>query len=47
MIRRAIEQGSREVMMTLSLNLATKLYRFMPDLVDRMIVRACERFYAA
>lgn len=46
-IRRAIEQGRREVVMTLPLNLATKLYRFMPDLVDRAIIRATKRFYAS
>lgn len=44
-IRRAIEHGRREVVMTFSLNLATKLHRFIPDLVDGMIIRACERFY--
>jgi short-subunit dehydrogenase len=45
-IRQAIEKGRREVVMTLPLNLATKLYRFVPDLVDRWIIRATQSFYA-
>jgi short-subunit dehydrogenase len=45
-IRRAIEAGRREIVMPLALSLATKLYRFIPNLVDTWIVRTTQRFYA-
>lgn len=46
LIRRAIETGRRDLVMTFSLNLATKLYPFVPNAVDKLIVRAARRFYA-
>ena len=45
-ISRAIETGRRAVVMTLKLNLAAKLYPFVPDLVDAWVVRSTRRFYA-
>jgi short-subunit dehydrogenase len=46
MIRRAIEAGRRDLVMTLPLNVAAKLYPFVPDIVDAWMVRATQRFYA-
>jgi short-subunit dehydrogenase len=46
MISRAIETGRRDVVMTLKLNLAAKLYPFVPDLVDAWMVRETKRFYS-
>lgn len=45
-ISRAIETGRRDVVMTLKLNLAAKLYPFVPDLVDARVVRSTRQFYA-
>lgn len=45
-ISRAIERGRRDVVMTLKLNLAAKLYPFVPDIVDAWMVRANKRFYS-
>lgn len=45
-ISRAIETGRRDVVMTLKLNLAAKLYPFVPDLVDAWMVRSTRHFYA-
>lgn len=45
-IRRAIETGRRDVVMTLKLNLAAKLYPFLPNMVDAWMVRSTRRFYS-
>jgi short-subunit dehydrogenase len=45
-ISRAIETRRRDVVMTLKLNLATKLYPFIPAIVDAWMVRATKRFYS-
>jgi short-subunit dehydrogenase len=45
-ISRAIEAGRRDVVMTLKLNLAAKLYPFVPGFVDAWMVRETKRFYA-
>jgi short-subunit dehydrogenase len=45
-VRSAIETGRRDVVMTLKLNLAAKLYRFVPDLVDAWMVLETKRFYS-
>jgi len=45
-IRCAIEAGRRDVVMTVKLNLAAKLYPFVPDFVDAWMLRESKRFYA-
>jgi short-subunit dehydrogenase len=45
-IRRAIETRRRNTVMTLRLNLAAKLYPFVPDLVDAWTMWSTKRFYA-
>ena len=48
MIREAIEKGKRDrLVMPLRWRLATKLYPFVPALMDKGIVRASRRFYMA
>jgi short-subunit dehydrogenase len=43
-IRRAIETRRRDVVMTLKLNVAAKLYPFVPDFVDAWMVRSTQCF---
>jgi short-subunit dehydrogenase len=46
LIREAIEARRRDLVMTLSGQIAAKLYPFFPGVVDQQIVRASRRFYS-